>query len=82
MVNQPRPGSGWCISAELVTGWLRAAIRDGSTGDLWEGDFPRYVWHKENDTVFEGRLVNREQGSYKGYPLNKHEWPPHLLEGS
>ncbi|GEM_PF-2624715 len=30
--------------AELVTRWLRAAIRDGSTGAPWEGDFPRYVW--------------------------------------
>ena len=67
---------------ELVTGWLRAAIRDGSTGAPWEGDFPRYVWHKENATVFEARLVNRGEGSYKGYPLDDDEWPPHLREGT
>lgn len=24
---------------------------------------------------FEGRLVNRGNGSYKGYPLEKDEWP-------
>ena len=66
---------------KLITRWLRAAIRDGSTGAPWEGDFPRYVWHKEHGTVFEARLVNRSDGSYKGYPLNDDEWPPHLLEG-
>ena len=68
--------------AALVTRWLRAAIRDGSTGAPWEGDFPRYVWHKENGTVFEGRLVNSEAGWYKGYPLEAREWPPHMREGS
>ena len=61
---------------ELVSGWLRSAIRRGATGAPWEGGgFPRYVWHKEGVTVFEGRLVNREAGSYKGYPLHEDEWP-------
>lgn len=27
------------------------------------------------DVVFEGRLVNRTQGTYKGYPLAEKEWP-------
>ena len=67
---------------KLITRWLRAAICDGSTGAPWNGDFPRYVWHKENDTVFEARLVSRGNGTYKGYPLDDDEWPPHLLEGS
>lgn len=40
--------------------------------------FPRYVWHREGDTVFEGRLVNRGNGSYKGFPLEKEEWPEPL----
>ena len=59
-----------------VTGWLRAAIRSGSTGAPWEGGFPRYVWHRERDIVFEARLVNRGAGTYKGYPLKEEEWPP------
>ncbi|MDE0161214.1 MAG: hypothetical protein OXL98_05695 [Acidimicrobiaceae bacterium] len=63
---------------ELATGWLRSAIRAGSTGEPWEGGFPRYVWHREWDTVFEARLVNRGNGSYKGYPLKDRERPPHL----
>lgn len=82
----PRPDASICPrelkdDAELITRWLRAAIRAGSTGAQWNGDFPRYVWHKENDTVFEGRLTNSEAGWYKGYPLDNDEWPPHLLEG-
>lgn len=41
-------------------------------------DFPRYAWHKEKETVYEARLVNRELGEYKGYPLNETEWPEGL----
>lgn len=62
----------------IVTGWLRYAIRQGSTGGPWEGrspSFPRYVWYKDDETVYEGRLVNHEQGHYKGYPLERSEWP-------
>ncbi len=55
--------------------WLRSAIRRGATGGPWEGDFPRYVWYKHDDTVFEGRLVNRGTGDYKEYPLDRDEWP-------
>ena len=60
--------------AEILE-WLRSAIRRGATGGPWEGDFPRYVWYKHDDTVFEGRLVNRGTGDYKGYPLDRDEWP-------
>ena len=66
---------------ELVTKWLRTAIRRGATGAPWEtGGFPRYVWYKEGGTVFEGRLVNREAGSYKSYPLDHEEWPDGIEE--
>jgi len=57
-----------------VTRWLRKAIRSGSVSALWEGGFPRYVWHKEGAIVFEARLVNQVSGQYKGYPLNPEEW--------
>ena len=63
------------VDRKLVNGWLRSAIRRGATGAPWEGGFPRYVWYKHGDTVFEGRLVNRGIGSYKGYPLGEDEWP-------
>lgn len=70
----------WIKDPEVVCEWLRYAIRRGATGALWEGGFPRYVWYKERGTVFEGRLVNRGNGSYKGYPLGENEWPEGINE--
>jgi len=63
--------------AEL-TGWLRDAIASGYTGAPWEGDFPRYVWCRREDTLYEGRLVNSGLGEYKGYPLHASQWPEGL----
>lgn len=60
---------------DRVQGWLRRAVMNGSIGEPWEGDFPRYVWYQAGDVVYEGRLVNREQGQYKGYPPAEDEWP-------
>jgi len=54
--------------AEFVA-WLREALLNGHIGAPWEGDFPRYLWRREGDVVYEARLTNREQGAYKGYPL-------------
>ncbi len=58
-----------------INEWLRSAIRRGAIGSPWEGDFPRYVWYKHDNMVFEGRLVNRGAGTYKGYPLDSDQWP-------
>lgn len=49
--------------------WLRAAIRMQCCGGPWENGFPRCVWYKAGDTVFQGRLVNRVSGQYKGWQL-------------
>ena len=65
---------------KVVCEWLRSAIRRGAVGAPWEGDFPRYVWYKHGDIVFEGRLVNRGNGLYKGYPLDSEEWPDGIEE--
>lgn len=83
--GQPRPRGDASLCPRTlgterrrITGWLRDAIRNGLTGAPWEGPqpgFPRYVWYKYRDTVFEGRLVNCVLGEYKGYPLEKSEWP-------
>lgn len=84
--HKPRRDASLCPrnirDATVVTGWLRSAIRAGATGAPWEGGFPRYVWHREGDTVFEGRLVNSGSGSYKGYPLHEDEWPRSLRDRS
>jgi hypothetical protein len=78
--GQPRPRADAAIcdrnlaqDQQRVTGWLRTAIRRGQTSALWEGEFPRYVWHKEGEETFEARLINRGTGEYKGYPLNLDE---------
>lgn len=83
--GQPRPRADAAIcdrslatKQALVTRWLRKAIRLGLISAYWEGDFPRYVWHKEEDVVYEARLVNQSNGQYKGYPLNREEWPSNL----
>lgn len=80
--GQPRPRADASIcdralsnSRELVRTWLQSALRNGQCGAPWEGDFPRYVWHQEGETLYEARLVNRVRGEYKGYPLNSDERP-------
>lgn len=65
---------------EQLTSWLSQAIMRGAFGRLWEGSFPRYVWYKDGDIVYEGRLINRESGEYKGYPLESDEWPPNISQ--
>lgn len=63
------------VDQEQLSKWLRTAVRSGAVGEPLEGQFPRYVWYRHADVVFEGRLVNRTQGTYKGYPLAEKEWP-------
>lgn len=58
--------------------WLVRAIQLGAVGPPWEGSFPRYVWYQVEGTLFEGRLLNKELGEYKGYPLEAEEWPPDI----
>lgn len=58
-----------------LTDWLQIAVRRGDIGEPWEGIFPRYAWYQDGNTMYEARLVNRETGEYKGYPLLKSEWP-------
>lgn len=48
-----------------LTGWLRRGMAAGAVGSPWQGDFPRYVWVEQDGTWYEGRLVNREQGSIR-----------------
>lgn len=63
---------------EELTAWLQAAIAAGNVGEPWEGDYPRYVWHRQSQVVYEGRLVNQELGQYKGYPLEPDQYPEGL----
>jgi hypothetical protein len=58
-----------------ITEWLREGIEDGLIGAPWEGEFPRYVWRVVDGVCYAGRLVNRDAGTYKGYPLDADEGP-------
>ncbi len=79
--GHPRPRTDASIcprpiwDRKTASDWVKSAVRDGITGAPWEGEFPRYVWYRDGDTVYEGRLVNRVTGEYKGYPLDQSEWP-------
>jgi len=56
--------------------WLKKALLAGDFGAMWEGDYPRYIWYRgEGREVYEARLVNRERGEYKGYPLEPDQFP-------
>ena len=83
--GQPRPRADATICADelsrnfgQITRWLRESIRRGQVGHPWEGRYPRYVWYKHGQTVYEARLVNKGSGEYKGYALERDEWPEGL----
>ena len=61
-----------------LTQWLAEAIRSGQVGGPWEGEFPRHAWFVVDDICYEGRLVNRGRGEYKGYALRPQERPEGL----
>jgi len=67
---RPRPDASICDidDAHVAEGWVRDAIRSGKGSD-WRAGYPRYVWHKEGQRVYEGRLTNAGKGEYKGYPI-------------
>lgn len=65
---------------EELTRWLQDAIRKGAVGGPMEGEFPRYVWVRQDDEVYEARLVNRGLGEYKGWRLRRDEWPDGLKD--
>lgn len=59
---------------DALTEWVRVAVRNGDCGGPWEAGFPRYVWYRNGDECYEGRLVDSEAGEYKGYPADCPEW--------
>jgi hypothetical protein len=60
---------------DLLTSWLKAAILAGRVSDQWSDKYPRYVWFRNEDDLFEGRLVNLGNGEYKGYPIKNSQAP-------
>ena len=76
-----RPGKSKCPeplqqNPGLVQRWLEEAVRHGFFGEF-EGEFPRRVWRRVGDTVFEARQGTPGSGIYHGYPLE----PFQIVEG-
>ncbi|MGL4552317.1 MAG: hypothetical protein ACRC33_14150 [Gemmataceae bacterium] len=58
-----------------ITAALREAIRRGCCGAQFEGRFPRHVWGWLDSRLYEARLINRDQGWYKAWPIEAAEGP-------
>jgi hypothetical protein len=80
-------GRDWPFASKCEAHWtiqtatraLRNAILSGYVSADWRGGFPRYVWHREGELVYEAFLTNQNQGHYKAYPLETQaEWPSAL----
>jgi hypothetical protein len=55
---------------------LRIAIVEGRVSCIWEGGYPRHVWHLDGEVLYEARLTNSGNGEYHGYPLeDQWQWP-------
>ncbi len=81
---RPRRGASICSphlndQQRQLTRWLRQAITAGQVSEAWEGDFPKYAWYRDQNLVYEARLINRGTGEYKGFPLNAREYPSALV---
>lgn len=60
---------------DQITLVLREGIRRRCTSAVFDNGFPKYVWGWLDGQLYEARLVNRQQGTYKGYPLEEVETP-------
>ena len=60
--------SGGVKDLPRVELWLREAIAHGWTG-VWDNGFPRYVWRRVGDVIYEARQGSPGSGVYHGYPL-------------
>lgn len=70
------------VTNQVHVQWVRqAGIVGGRCSLLRDGEWPRYVWGRTAfltaagdtlDVVWEARVVNREQGAYKAYPVTQY----------
>ena len=58
---------------------LRVAIVNGRVSELWDDEFPRYVWHVQGDTIYEARHTRGPSGTYHAYPITSREAPAGLI---
>ena len=65
-------------SNEEATRTLRHAIAGGRVSESWEHGFPRYVWHRDGDVLYEARHSNGPIGSFHAYPIEDFQAPKGL----
>lgn len=64
-----------------LTSWLKTAIVAGRVSEDWSSaGFPKYVWVEEAGAYYQARLVNAEQGTYKGWEIDPSELPKELRD--
>ena len=59
---------------KMATEWIQGAIRTGQY-EFCQGDqdFPKKVWYRTDGQVWQGLVVNKAAGEYKGWPISEEE---------
>lgn len=63
------------IARDRAEAALKAAIQHRCVSEQFEGRFPRYAWAWIGGRPYIARLINREAGDYKGWPIEELELP-------
>ena len=74
---RPKPSSicprGW--GDDEATDAIREAIRRGNVSENWEDSFPRYVWHRDGEVLYEARHTRGPSGSFHAFPIEEIQAP-------
>lgn len=63
-------------SADAARAALRRALLNGNVSENWLGEYPRYIWYRdETGVVYEARLSGGSPGSYHAYPIEDDQVP-------
>jgi hypothetical protein len=65
-------------STQAATEALRQALCNGHVSEAWEDGFPRYVWHKDGEVIYEARHTRGPHGTFHAYPIEKFQIPDGL----
>ena len=58
-----------------INATLQEAIKRRCTSEQFEQGFPKYAWGWLDGDLYEARHINGPAGTYKGYCLQKVEYP-------
>jgi len=62
-----------------ATSALRSAILKEYVSEKWEDGFPRYLWLREGEVIYEARHTRGPHGLYHAYPITAAEAPSRLI---